>query len=53
MLATIAEAYAEYAREVGRQRPYSAWVLSDRDVWYRNPVYSGLPINERPLWAQE
>ncbi len=40
-LATIAEADAEFARNVGRQRQQQAWILSDRDVWYRNPFYTG------------
>ncbi len=40
-LATIAEADAEYARNVGYQRQHQAWILSDRDVWYRNPFYTG------------
>jgi len=31
----------EYAREAGRSNPDSAWVLSDRDVWYPNPFYAG------------
>lgn len=31
----------EWAREAGRCHPDSAWVLSDRDVWYPNPFYSG------------
>lgn len=42
-LATIAEADAEWARNVGADRPEQAWILSDRDVWYRNPAYSGPP----------
>jgi hypothetical protein len=33
----------EYAFEVGRERRDSAWILSDRDVWYRNPFYRGPP----------
>ena len=40
-LATEAEADAEYARNVGAERPEQAWILSDRDVWYRNPAYTG------------
>jgi hypothetical protein len=40
-LATLAQADAEYALNVGMQRPHQAWVLSDRDVWYRNPAYCG------------
>lgn len=37
------EADLEYAHNVGRQYPTCAWILSDRDVWYRNPFYSGPP----------
>lgn len=40
-LATGAEADAEYARNVGFERQNQAWILSDRDVWYRNPFYTG------------
>jgi len=42
-LATEAEADAEYARNVGHDRPEQAWILSDRDCWYRNPFYDGPP----------
>ncbi len=37
----------EYARNVGREDPTACWVLSDRDVWYRNPFYSG-PMQPHP-----
>ena len=40
-LATEAEADAEFARNVGADNPSRAWILSDRDVWYRNPAYRG------------
>lgn len=40
-LATPAEADREYATNVGRARPDVAWILSDRDVWYANPFYTG------------
>jgi len=43
-LATEAEADREYARNVGAMRPNDAWILSDRDVWYQNPSYSGPPV---------
>jgi SNF2 family DNA or RNA helicase len=33
----------EYAHNAGRDRRDSAWILSDRDVWYRNPFYRGPP----------
>lgn len=40
-LATEAEADREYAINVGRDNPGQAWILSDRDAWYRNPFYTG------------
>jgi len=43
-IATPAEADREYAENVGRDNPKRAWILSDRDVWYRNPFYSGPPV---------
>ena len=39
--ATLAEADAQYVAILGPQRPQQAWILSDRDVWYRNPAYRG------------
>ncbi len=43
-LATEGEADREYARNVGAMHPDRAWILSDRDVWYANPSYSGPPM---------
>ena len=40
----IAEADRQYAYAIGEQNPDWAWVLSDRDVWYPNPHYSGPPV---------
>ena len=40
-MATEAEADAEFAQNVGREFPQQAWILSNRDVWYRNPFYTG------------
>jgi hypothetical protein len=34
-----AEAY-----ERGATRPDVAWICTDRDVWHRNPYYSGPPV---------
>jgi hypothetical protein len=42
-MATEAQADAEYARNTGYDRPEQAWILSDRDVWYPNPFYKGIP----------
>jgi hypothetical protein len=39
--ATMGEADREFAHNVGAQQPHSAWILSDRDVWYQNPAYVG------------
>jgi hypothetical protein len=43
MYATESQADYEYARNAGRERPQQAWILSDRDCWYRNPFYQGAP----------
>lgn len=43
MFATMQEADAEHALNVGKQHQTQAWILSDRDVWYRNPFYQGPP----------
>lgn len=40
-LATMAEADVEYAHNVGGMQRDEAWILSDRDVWHRNPYYTG------------
>ena len=31
----------EYAHNAGMDHPERAWILSNRDVWYRNPFYRG------------
>lgn len=31
----------EYAHNVGMDNTDRPWILSDRDVWYRNPFYNG------------
>lgn len=40
----IAEADRLYALALGIENRDRAWVLSDRDVWYANPFYSGPPV---------
>lgn len=40
----IAQADRQYARELGREHPERAWILSDRDAWYQNPFYNGPPV---------
>jgi len=38
---TTAELDRDDANLAGRCRTNQAWILSDRDVWYRNPHYTG------------
>jgi hypothetical protein len=40
---TESEMDQDDARVKGSHRPGQAWILSDRDVWYRNPYYKGPP----------
>jgi hypothetical protein len=42
-VATYAEAFAEYARNIGDQFADHAWLLTDWDVWVPNPHYCGPP----------
>ena len=38
-----AQADRQYAEAKGSERRDQQWILSDRDVWYRNPFYKGAP----------
>jgi hypothetical protein len=38
---SIADLDRDDAYDRGSRRQDSQWVLSDRDVWYRNPFYHG------------
>ena len=29
------------ARELGAENPERAWICTDRDVWHKNPFYTG------------
>lgn len=39
-----AESDQHSARVRGSHRPDLAYICSDRDVWYVNPYYTGLPV---------
>jgi hypothetical protein len=52
MHATMSEADREYAHNVGEMQRDRAWILSDRDVWYRNPYYKG-PAEPHPEAAED
>jgi hypothetical protein len=41
---SMAEADRSNAGYAGSLYPERPWVLSDRDVWYRNPFYKGPPV---------
>jgi hypothetical protein len=38
---SIADEDREFASRKGAEHPEQAWILSDRDVWYANPAYTG------------
>ena len=40
---TVAMADHEAALNVAREHEEREWILSDRDVWYHNPFYTGKP----------
>lgn len=42
------EADRAYAAAVGAEHPDREWVLSDRDVWYRNPYFTGTRTEGHP-----
>lgn len=42
-MATHQEADLQEALAVGSERPDLCWILTDRDVWHRNPFYKGQP----------
>lgn len=42
-LATPGEAMREYAEIVGGENADCAWLLTDYDVWVKNPHYRGPP----------
>ena len=46
---------AEYAHNFGMDHDDRPWILSDRDVWYRNPFYTGpvAPHPEDDIYSRE
>lgn len=43
-----AELDREDACERGSHSPDQEWVLSDRDVWHKNPYFTGTPSGRHP-----
>lgn len=46
-LATKSDAIREYAYAVGHEHADQAWLITDYDVWVRNPFYHG-PAQRHP-----
>ena len=44
-MASKLESDIEYVDWVGADSPDKAWILSDRDIWYPNPFYTGPMVN--------
>jgi hypothetical protein len=44
---SMAEWDRDDAYDRGSRRPDQCWILSDRDVWHRNPYYTG-PVTPHP-----
>jgi hypothetical protein len=42
-IATVYESDQFAAHAEGRDHPDREWILSDRDCWYRNPFFRGVP----------
>jgi hypothetical protein len=42
-VATYGEAFAEYARNAGAERPDTEWILTPWDTWQKNPFFTGTP----------
>lgn len=42
--ATDSELDRASASELGYDQPDRAWILTDRDVWHKNPYYQGPPV---------
>jgi hypothetical protein len=46
-VATGSESLAEFARNAGMDNPDREWLLDPRDVWVKNPFFSG-PAGPHP-----
>ena len=42
-VATYGEAFKEYARNAGRERPDDEWISTPWDTWEKNPWFTGKP----------
>lgn len=51
--ATMSQAVAEYAANVGQENRERAWILSPFDSWERNPFYNGPAVKHPEELADE
>ena len=42
------EAHKEMVQIFGSEKPDHEWILTDYDVWEKNPYFTGVPTNEHP-----
>jgi hypothetical protein len=49
-LATPADAMREFALNTGHDVPDREWILTDFDVWVKNPFYKGKPGPHPEEW---
>ena len=42
------EAHAEMIQIFGSEKPEREWILTDYDVWVRNPYFTGTPTAGHP-----
>ena len=45
---TRQEAHKEMIQIYGGEKPDHEWILTDYDVWVKNPYFTGVPTNEHP-----
>ena len=42
------EGHKDWIQSFGEQSPHKEWILSDWDVWERNPYFTGTPTQGHP-----
>ncbi len=44
----LLEAHKEMVQCWGAEKPDQEWILTDFDVWEKNPYFTGTPTNRHP-----
>lgn len=42
------EAHKEMVQQFGQEQPAFEWILTDFDVWEKNPYFTGVPSGRHP-----